>query len=84
VKGFTPHEAGLVLVIQPIVQAVLSPPCGKLADKFSPRILALLGMIACTAGTIMGALVTPQTTMPYLYTMFVVLGVGFSLFHRPI
>ncbi len=83
VKGFTPHEAGLVLVIQPIVQAVLSPPCGKLADKFSPRILALLGMIACTAGTIMGALVTPQTTMPYLYTMFVVLGVGFSLFSSP-
>ncbi|WP_027720692.1 MFS transporter [Maridesulfovibrio zosterae] len=83
VKGLTPHEAGLILVIQPIVQAVLSPPCGRLADKFSPRIIALLGMLACTTGTIMGALVTAQTSIPYLYTMFVILGVGFALFSSP-
>lgn len=83
VKGLSPHEAGAILVVQPIIQAVLSPPCGRLADRFSPRLLALLGMLACTAGTIMGALVTPETTMPYLYTMFVVLGVGFALFSSP-
>ncbi|MFW5500491.1 MULTISPECIES: MFS transporter [unclassified Maridesulfovibrio] len=83
VKGFSPHDAGLVLVIQPIVQAVLSPLCGRLADKFSPRVLALLGMLACTAGTIMGAMVTADTSLPYLYTMFVVLGIGFALFSSP-
>ncbi|WP_415715277.1 MFS transporter [Maridesulfovibrio sp.] len=83
VKGFTPHDAGLVLVIQPVVQAVLSPLCGRLADKFSPRLLALLGMLACTVGTIMGAMVTDQTSLHYLYVMFVVLGVGFALFSSP-
>ncbi len=83
VKGFSPHDAGLVLVIQPIVQAVLSPLCGRLADKFSPRFLALLGMLACTAGTVMGAMVTAQTELSYLYTMFVVLGIGFALFSSP-
>ncbi|TIH13034.1 MFS transporter [Marinifilum sp. JC120] len=83
VKGFTPHDAGLVLVIQPVVQAVLSPLCGGLADRFSPRVLALLGMVACTVGTVMGAMVTSQTSLFYLYTMFVVLGVGFALFSSP-
>lgn len=83
VKGFSPQDAGLVLVIQPIVQAVLSPLCGRLADRFSPRIMALLGMMACTAGTIMGAMVTAQTGLYYLYTMFVVLGIGFALFSSP-
>ncbi|WP_432738719.1 MFS transporter [Maridesulfovibrio sp. FT414] len=83
VKGFSPHDAGLVLVVQPIVQALLSPPCGRLADRFSPRLLALLGMLACTVGTIMGALVTADTDISYLYVMFVVLGIGFSLFSSP-
>ncbi|WP_320006765.1 MFS transporter [Maridesulfovibrio sp.] len=83
VKGFSPHDAGLVLVIQPIVQAVLSPLCGRLADKFSPRFLALLGMLACTVGTIMGAMVTAHTELSYLYTMFVVLGIGYALFSSP-
>ncbi|HAS89304.1 MAG TPA: MFS transporter [Desulfovibrio sp.] len=83
VKGFSPHDAGLVLVVQPLVQAVLSPFCGRLADKFSPRILALLGLIACTAGTIMGAMVAADTSLTYLYTMFVVLGIGFAFFASP-
>lgn len=83
VKGFSPHDAGLVLVIQPLVQAVLSPLCGRLADKFSPCILALLGMGACTAGTIMGAMVTADTSLAYLYTMFVLLGIGFAFFSSP-
>ncbi|WP_320171628.1 MFS transporter [Maridesulfovibrio sp.] len=83
VKGLTPHEAGLVLVVQPIIQSLLSPPCGKLADKISPRLLALLGMIFCTVGTIMGVVVTAQTEISYLYTMFVIQGIGFSLFSSP-
>ncbi|WP_319763439.1 MFS transporter [Maridesulfovibrio sp.] len=83
VKGFSPRDAGLVLVVQPIVQAVLSPFCGRLADKISPRLLALLGMAGCTAGTIMGSMVTAQTSLPYLYCMFVVLGVGYALFSSP-
>lgn len=83
VKGLSPHDAGLVLVVQPVIQALLSPPCGRLADKVSPRFLALLGMIACTIGTVMGAMVTQETELSYLYTMFVILGIGFSLFSSP-
>ncbi|CCO23119.1 MFS transporter [Maridesulfovibrio hydrothermalis] len=83
VKGLSPHQAGLVLVIQPIVQAVLSPLCGRLADSFSPRKIALVGMLGCTVGTIMGAMVTFDTTLPYLYVMFTVLGVGLALFSAP-
>ncbi len=83
VKGLSPHDAGLVLVVQPVIQALLSPPCGRLADRISPRVLALLGMVACTVGTIMGAVVTADTELSYLYAMFVILGIGFSLFSSP-
>ncbi|OEU68590.1 MAG: MFS transporter [Desulfovibrio sp. S3730MH75] len=83
VKAMTPHETGVVLVVQPIVQAVLSPLCGRLADRFYPRIIAMSGMIVCTAGSIMGACVGAETSLAYLYMMFVVLGVGFALFSAP-
>ncbi|SDK49877.1 Major Facilitator Superfamily protein [Maridesulfovibrio ferrireducens] len=83
VKAMTPHQAGVVLVVQPIVQAVLSPLVGRLSDNFYPRIIAMAGMIVCTIGSIMGAAVGPETSLAYLYTMFVVLGVGFALFSSP-
>lgn len=83
VKGMTPHQAGMVLVVQPVVQAVLSPMCGRMADSFSPRIIALVGMLACTAGTLMGIPVSSDTSLAYLYTMFIILGIGFALFSSP-
>ncbi len=83
IKAMTPHEAGTVLVVQPLIQAVLSPLVGKWADVYYPRVIAMLGMVICTVGSIMGALVGPETSLVYLYTMFVMLGIGFALFSAP-
>jgi EmrB/QacA subfamily drug resistance transporter len=43
-KGLSPQEAGLVLVSQPIIQAIFSPMAGRLSDKTEPRTVASLGM----------------------------------------
>ncbi len=82
-KGMTPQQAGIVLIIQPIVQTVLSPLFGRLADSISPRLIATVGLAFCTAGTFMGAMVETGTSSTYLYTMFVVLGIGFAMFASP-
>jgi len=48
--GFTPWEAGLILLAQPIPQVLLSPLAGYLPDKWDPGILVVVGMGLITLG----------------------------------
>ena len=50
IKGLSPQGAGLVLVIQPIVQAIFSPIAGRLSDRVEPGTIAALGMAITTMG----------------------------------
>ncbi|MGZ7210524.1 MAG: MFS transporter [Methanobacterium sp.] len=43
IKGFDPRTTGLILVIQTVFMALLSPISGKLSDSFEARKLASLG-----------------------------------------
>lgn len=43
-------HAGLILIIQPVVQSALSPVAGVLADKCNPAWLANTGMAVCAVG----------------------------------
>jgi len=45
ITGLTPGKAGLILVFQPLMQALFSPLSGKLSDKIEPRIVASTGMV---------------------------------------
>ncbi|MDF1573556.1 MAG: MFS transporter, partial [Bacteroidales bacterium] len=63
VKGLSPRDAGMILMIQPIIQAVFSPLCGRLADRFSAAGVATIGMGLCAAGLAMAAGITANTSM---------------------
>ena len=49
VLGLSSREAGLVMLIQPIVMAMLSPTAGKLSDRHSPTRIATVGMVISVA-----------------------------------
>ncbi len=83
VKGLDPHEAGTILMIQPIVQAVFSPLCGRLADHFSAAGVATIGMGLCATGLGIAANITATTSMSLITAMLVILGLGFALFSSP-
>lgn len=80
VRGFTPHGAGAILIIQPVFQTIFSPPSGRLADRFSAVKVATLGMIFCALGIATAASVDPQTPMALIYTLLALIGFGFALF----
>ncbi|XUD94507.1 Major facilitator superfamily MFS_1 [Oleidesulfovibrio alaskensis] len=82
-RGMTAQETGTVLLVQPLVQTLLSPLCGRLADSMPAHRIATAGMACCTAGTLMAAMTGADTSMAFMLTMFVVLGVGFALFASP-
>lgn len=83
VKGLDPHEAGMVLMIQPIVQAVFSPLCGRLSDRLSAATVATIGMSLCATGIGAAATISRATPIALIMVMLVILGLGFALFSSP-
>ena len=83
VKGLDPHEAGMILMIQPIVQAVFSPFCGRLADRWSAATVATIGMGLCATGIGIAASISNGTSITLIMVMLVILGCGFAFFPRP-
>jgi MFS family permease len=82
-KGYGPETAGLILVAQPIVQAVFSPLAGRLSDRVEPRIVASAGMGLCVVGLALFAFLTPETSTTLIIASLMFLGLGFALFSSP-
>jgi EmrB/QacA subfamily drug resistance transporter len=83
VRGLSPQEAGIVLVSQPAVQAILSPLAGRLSDRIEPRTVASIGMGLCFVGLVSLNIVGEDTSIGYIVGCLVFLGVGFAFFSSP-
>eukprot|EP01022_Parablepharisma_sp_SALTPOND_P014559 TRINITY_DN19938_c0_g1_i2.p1 TRINITY_DN19938_c0_g1~~TRINITY_DN19938_c0_g1_i2.p1 ORF type:complete len:471 (-),score=190.12 TRINITY_DN19938_c0_g1_i2:481-1893(-) len=83
VKGLSPSLAGLVLVAQPVMQAVLSPLAGRISDQVQPRLVASLGMGLTALGLGGLAFLDAETSIVYLLACLVANGVGFGVFSSP-
>jgi MFS family permease len=83
IKLFTPETAGLILIAQPIVQALFSPLTGRLSDRIEPRYLATAGMGLCVVGLGLFALLTPATSLIIVIAALMFVGLGFALFSSP-
>lgn len=83
VRGFSPQDAGLILVSQPIVMALFSPSAGRLSDRVEPRIVASAGMALTTMGLFLFTFLNENTPLGSILTSLVLLGFGFALFSSP-
>jgi EmrB/QacA subfamily drug resistance transporter len=83
IKGLSPQNAGLVLVCQPVVQAILSPVAGRLSDRVEPRILASLGMGTTALCLFILASFGTTTSLTAVVLTLGLLGVGFAFFSSP-
>lgn len=83
VKGFSPMHAGMVLMVQPVVQSLLSPVAGMLADRFDPTKLASLGMALCVVGLLGMYKVQINTDLWTIAIILGIMGTGFALFAAP-
>jgi MFS family permease len=82
-KGLTPGAAGLVLAVQPVIQAALSPLSGWLSDKIEPRIVVSVGMGLTCAGLVPFAFVAASTPLIWIVVPLFILGMGFGIFSSP-
>lgn len=83
IKGFTPQQAGTILVAQPLMMTILSPFAGKLSDRIEPRKLATAGMLISAIGLFTLALIGQETSVYMIVAVLIVMGIGFGIFSSP-
>jgi EmrB/QacA subfamily drug resistance transporter len=82
-KGLDARSAGLIMISQPVMMALLSPLAGKLSDKHNPGIIASIGMGLTAIGLIMLCLVTSTSSVYLIIILLAIMGIGFGLFSSP-
>jgi EmrB/QacA subfamily drug resistance transporter len=82
-RGLTPAQTGLFLLVQPLVQAVFTPIMGRLSDRVSPRTLASAGIALVAIGLTLFVWLGPSTPLAVVLVGLVILGLGFALFSSP-
>lgn len=83
IKGMTPQQAGLILIVQPAIQTAFSPFAGRLSDRLEPRVVASTGMAFTVFGLFLLIFLTTASPMFYIMFSLALLGFGFALFSSP-
>ena len=83
IHGLKPQEAGLILAVQPVVMAVLSPLAGRLSDRIQPLYVASLGMTITSAGLFAFGFLGTDTSLAFMLAFLALIGLGYALFSSP-
>ncbi|MEA3476723.1 MAG: MFS transporter [Bacteroidota bacterium] len=83
ILGLSPRDAGMILITQPVLMAIVASISGKLSDTHDPRILASAGMGIITGGLIMLSFLTEHSSLTYLVVILAIVGFGFGMFSSP-
>ncbi len=83
ILGLSPRDAGIILITQPIMMAIVASISGRLSDRYDPRILASAGMGIITGGLIMLTFLTEHSSITYLSAILAIVGFGFGMFSSP-
>ena len=81
VQGLSAQQAGLVLLAQPVLMAILSPFTGRLSDRVGSRVLAMLGMVLVAIGMLQLSFIADSVGQVLL--ALGTIGLGMALFSAP-
>lgn len=80
--GLSPAISGLILLVQPLIMAFLSPKAGSLADKYGPMRIATAGLALTTVG-LAGFACWPDASVTAVIAFLILIGTGSALFGAP-
>ena len=82
-KGMSPQEAGYILLIQPLMQAIFSPIAGRLSDKIETRKLVSGGVLLVIIGIIPLIFLDSNYPIHLIAISFGIIGLGTAFFSSP-
>lgn len=83
IRGLSPSDAGLVLIVQSLVMTVAAVCSGKLSSRFAPSTLATFGMAVILVGLIGLVFIGETTSLYIIIGILIVIGFGFGIFSSP-
>jgi EmrB/QacA subfamily drug resistance transporter len=83
IKGLSPREAGLILMMQPVTMALFSVVAGRISDYIEPRWLATSGMTITVLGMLLFTGLHADSSITGICATLILLGFGFALFSSP-
>ena len=84
VRGFSPVEAGLLMLPGAVLMGIMSPITGRLFDKFGARTMALIGLTITVVTTFMFSRLTFDTSYESLIILYMTRMAGLSLVMMPV
>ncbi|WP_256758050.1 DHA2 family efflux MFS transporter permease subunit [Cohnella sp. WQ 127256] len=84
IRGFTPLDAGLLLLPGAIIMGIMSPITGIIFDKVGARWLAVIGLIITVITTFEFSKLTIDTTYTHMVWMYTFRMFGMSMLMMPI
>jgi len=82
-RGFSTAQAGLILVAQPVVMAVIAPISGTLSDRIGTRLPAVFGMAILSAGIFLLSRLSAESSIASIMMALAVIGLGTGSFISP-
>ena len=83
VLGYTPGQAGLLMVPSPILFAVIGPIAGRLSDRFGGQRFVLLGLVCFGISLLLLSRLTEDSSALPVVAAMVIQGMGMGAFYSP-
>jgi len=83
VQGRSAQQAGLILLVQPIIMTVFAPFAGRLSDRVGSHGLAATGVILVAIATSQLALLSSSAPIWRVFAALATLGLGMAFFGAP-
>ncbi|PRH78390.1 MFS transporter [Streptomyces solincola] len=84
VRGLSALHAGLYMLPMAALTLVCAPLSGRLVGSRGPRLPLLVAGVALTASGVLFAALDAETSLPLLFTGYVLFGLGFGMVNAPI
>jgi len=83
IKNLPPQTTGIILLLQPMFQALFSPFAGRLSDRKDPGKIASVGMGIISLMLFSLSFIDNNTSIYIIIFALSILGFGFALFSSP-
>ncbi|RDW17592.1 MFS transporter [Oceanobacillus arenosus] len=84
IRGYSPMDAGLLMLPGAVVMGIMSPITGKLFDKYGPRLLAISGLIIVVVTTFFFSRLDMEISYLNMIILFTIRNLGMSMVMMPI